>query len=233
MITILIIEDDPSVRDNLADILTLEEFRVITASDGWEGLEAAIEHQPALIICDVMMPELDGYAVVKAVRKQAEICNTPFIFLTAKADRMEQREGMELGADDYLTKPFRPSEVIRAVKVRLERHAATMQPYQDERVRSHSLEEQLKSNAELSEIKDNLLTKLSQDLREPLANVNLALHMLGNAQTDADRDRYINILKQEYNREMRLLREAANLQDLITPNNIQVLRQFNLFRDNS
>ncbi|MGF1459918.1 MAG: response regulator transcription factor [Leptolyngbyaceae cyanobacterium] len=232
MTKILIIEDDPSVLDNLEDILTLEDFVVITATNGREGIEAALKHQPALVLCDVMMPEIDGYEVVSVLRDKPETQNTPFIFLTAKADRLDQREGMESGADDYLTKPFRPNEVLRAIKVRLDRHARLMGAYHDETKRTQSLEKQLQENSELATIKETLLTKLSQNLREPLGNVNLALHMLGKASTDAERARYLTILKQEYAREMRLLKDVANVQEMVTSDNLQVLRKFNLLQDN-
>lgn len=230
MTKILIIEDDPAVLDNLEDILTLEGFEVVTASDGRQGVETALQHAPDLILCDVMMPEMDGHEVVQVMRERPETKTTPFIFLTAKADRLDQREGMESGADDYLTKPFRPSEVIRAIQVRLERHAALMQPYHNETERTKTLEQQLKDNTELSGIKDNLLTKLSEDLREPLGNVNLALHMLGKATTDVERERYMNVLRQEYAREMRLIKDVANLQEMVTPDNLKVLRRFNLLQ---
>ena len=230
MTKILIIEDDPAVLDNLEDILTLEDFQVVTATNGVQGIEAAQQHQPDLILCDIMMPQLDGYGVVTALRANPQTQNIPFIFLTAKADRLEQREGMELGADDYLTKPFRPQEVVKAITTRLDRHAALMQPYYDATQRSTSLEKKLQDSSELADLKANLLTKLSEDLREPLGNVNLALHMLGNAKTEAERDRYINVLKQEYAREMRLLKDVANLQEMITPGNLKVLRQFNLLQ---
>jgi len=230
MTKVLIIEDDPAVLDNLEDILTLEGFKVVTARDGRQGVEAALQHAPDLILCDVMMPEMDGHEVVQMLRERPETKTTPFIFLTAKADRLDQRDGMESGADDYLTKPFRPSEVTRAIRVRLERHATLMQPYRNEMERSKTLEQQLKDNTELSSIKESLLNKLSEDLREPLGNVNLALHMLGKATTDAERERYINVLKQEYAREMRLLKDVANLQEMVTPDNLKVLRQFNLLQ---
>ena len=228
---VLIIEDDPSVLDNLEDILMLEDFQVVTAKNGRHGVEAAKQHQPALILCDVMMPEMDGHDVLKALREEPATSNIPFIFLTAKAHHLDRREGMELGADDYLTKPFRPNEVIKAIRVRLERHAAAMQPYQAEVSRSQVLEQQLQTKASLSEIKESLLNKLAGDLKEPLGNVNLAIHMLEKAKTDTERDRYINVLKQEYAREMRLLNDVANLQEMVTPDNLKVLRQFNLLRN--
>ncbi|MEL6399858.1 MAG: response regulator [Cyanobacteria bacterium J06626_4] len=230
MIKILVIEDDASVLDNLEDILTLENFQVLTAKNGREGVDVALSQLPDLIVCDVMMPEMDGYGVVKCLREEPATKTIPFIFLTAKAERLDYREGMESGADDYVTKPFRPQELINAIEVRLARHASLMQPYHDETQRSTNLSKQLKDSTELANIKENLLDQLSQDLREPLSNVNLALHMLGKAQTDVERERYLSILRQEYAREMRLLKDVANLREMVTAENLQVLQKFNLLR---
>ena len=230
MIKILVIEDDASVLDNLEDILTLENFQVLTAKNGREGVDVALRQLPDLIVCDVMMPEMDGYEVVKCLREEPATKMIPFIFLTAKAERLDYREGMESGADDYVTKPFRPQELINAIEVRLARHASLMQPYHDETKRSTNLSKQLKDSTDLANVKENLLDKLSQDLREPLSNVNLALHMLGKAQTDVERDRYLSILRQEYAREMRLLKDVANLREMVTAENLQVLQKFNLIR---
>ncbi|MGD1931371.1 MAG: response regulator [Leptolyngbyaceae cyanobacterium] len=230
MIKILVIEDDASVLDNLEDILTLENFQVLTAKNGREGVDVALSQLPDLIVCDVMMPEMDGYAVVKCLRDEPATKTIPFIFLTAKVERLDYREGMESGADDYVTKPFRPQELINAIEVRLARHASLMQPYHDETQRSTNLSKQLKDSTELASIKENLLDQLSQDLREPLSNVNLALHMLGKAQTDVERERYLSILRQEYAREMRLLKDVANLREMVTAENLQVLQKFNLLR---
>ncbi|MEM6433105.1 MAG: response regulator [Cyanobacteria bacterium P01_D01_bin.115] len=230
MIKILVIEDDASVLDNLEDILTLENFQVFTAKNGREGIDVALRQLPDLVVCDVMMPEMDGYAVVKCLREEPATKTIPFIFLTAKAERLDYREGMESGADDYVTKPFRPQELINAIEVRLARHASLMQPYHDETKRSTNLSKQLKDSTELANIKENLLDQLSQDLREPLSNVNLALHMLGKAQTDVERERYLSILRQEYAREMRLLKDVANLREMVTAENLQVLQKFNLLR---
>ncbi|MEM9505728.1 MAG: response regulator, partial [Cyanobacteria bacterium P01_E01_bin.43] len=198
--------------------------------NGREGVDVALQQLPDLIVCDVMMPEMDGYAVVKCLREEPATKTIPFIFLTAKAERLDYREGMESGADDYVTKPFRPQELINAIEVRLARHASLMQPYHDEAQRSTNLSKQLKDSTELANIKENLLDQLSQDLREPLSNVNLALHMLGKAQTDVERERYLSILRQEYAREMRLLKDVANLREMVTAENLQVLQKFNLLR---
>ncbi len=119
---ILVIEDNDDIRNNAAEILELSNYKVILAENGKTGVEQAIHHQPDLIICDIMMPELDGYGVLHAIHKNAGIKNTPFIFLTAKAERNDFRKGMELGADDYIIKPFDGTDLLNAVDSRLKKH---------------------------------------------------------------------------------------------------------------
>ena len=118
---ILIIEDDAGIRRSLALSLKTEGYVVLEAPDGRSGLELAMAQAPALIICDINMPEMDGYAVVNAVRHTSGLASTPFIFLTARGERAEMRRGMNLGADDYLTKPFTRDELIETVKARLQK----------------------------------------------------------------------------------------------------------------
>lgn len=118
---ILLIEDNDDIRNNTAEILELSNYKVIVAENGKIGVEKAIEHNPDLIICDIMMPVLDGYGVLHAVHKNETIKNTPFIFLTAKTERSDFRKGMELGADDYITKPFDGTELLNAVDSRLKK----------------------------------------------------------------------------------------------------------------
>ncbi|MEO6732619.1 MAG: response regulator [Ferruginibacter sp.] len=117
--TILVIEDNSDIRDNTAEILELAGFKTLTAKDGRQGVDTALKEKPDLIICDIMMPELDGYGVLHLLRKNPETETIPFIFLTAKTERSDFRKGMEMGADDYITKPFDDSELLSAVDVRL------------------------------------------------------------------------------------------------------------------
>ena len=121
MSKILIIEDQPQMRRNIAFMLEMEGFKVFTADNGRQGLDLVREHEPDLVICDVMMPQLDGYAVLEAVRKEPATATLPFIFLTAKADKPDVRQGMNLGADDYLTKPVGRVDLLAAVRTRLAR----------------------------------------------------------------------------------------------------------------
>ncbi|WP_413161061.1 EAL domain-containing protein [Capilliphycus salinus ALCB114379] len=123
MTKILIIEDEEAIRENIAELLEIENFEVQMASNGMQGLERAKHIIPDLILCDVMMPKLDGYEVLTELRKHPETANIPFIFLTAKAERTDLRQGMNLGADDYLTKPCSSEELLEAIAARLQRNA--------------------------------------------------------------------------------------------------------------
>lgn len=119
---ILIIEDDTVMRENTAEILELAQYQVTTAPNGKKGSLLAKEIKPDLIICDIMMPELDGYGVFHILSKDPLTSSIPFIFLTAKAEKSEMRKGMELGADDYLTKPFEDTELLNAIEARFKKH---------------------------------------------------------------------------------------------------------------
>lgn len=130
MSKILIIEDQPQMRRNLAFILEMEQFEVIVAENGRQGIELARQQQPDLIICDVMMPEQDGYAVLQTIRAEKPTANVPFIFLTAKGDKPDVRQGMNLGADDYLTKPVERGDLLTAVQTRLARRRAHQEDVQ-------------------------------------------------------------------------------------------------------
>jgi DNA-binding NarL/FixJ family response regulator len=118
---ILIIEDQAPMRRNVALMLQMEGFETCTAANGREGIEVARRERPDLILCDVMMPELDGYGVVQALREDSTFATTPFIFLTAKSDRSDIRTGMNFGADDYLTKPVVRDDLLAALQTRLAR----------------------------------------------------------------------------------------------------------------
>jgi CRP/FNR family transcriptional regulator, cyclic AMP receptor protein len=118
---ILVIEDNEHIRDNTAEILQLAQYRVYTAENGIKGVEAAMEFEPDLIVCDIMMPELDGYGVLNIVHNNPALCNTPFIFLTAKSDASDFRKGMDMGADDYIPKPFSGTDLLHAIETRFKK----------------------------------------------------------------------------------------------------------------
>jgi len=122
MKTILLIEDNDDMRENTSEILELANFKVLTAKNGKVGVEIAQKETPDLIICDIMMPVLDGYGVLHLLNKNPDTAGIPFIFLTAKAERLDFRKGMEMGADDYVTKPFDDVELLNAVEARLKKN---------------------------------------------------------------------------------------------------------------
>lgn len=125
---ILVIEDEPEMRRNLTTILRLEKFHALAAENGRAGVDLAKKERPDLILCDVMMPELDGYGALTALRADPNTVTIPFIFLTAKGEKPDIRAGMNLGADDYLTKPVAKSDLLTCIRARLERREQQATP---------------------------------------------------------------------------------------------------------
>ncbi len=125
---ILVIEDEPEMRRNLLTILRLENFAAFGAENGNAGLEQARQVGPDLIICDIMMPGLDGYGVLAALRAESSTATIPFIFLTARGEKPDVRAGMNLGADDYLTKPVAKAELLQSIHARFKRQAEQTKP---------------------------------------------------------------------------------------------------------
>ncbi len=160
MTCILVIEDDPAIRENIAETLEYEGYDVLQADNGSTGVECALRAFPDLILCDVMMPKLDGYGVLAALRSEPSTSTIPFIFLTAKAEWQAVRKGMDLGADDYLAKPHTMPELLAAVHTRLEKRHSI------ERIHQQSVEA----------LNRNLIRMLPHELRTPLNAI------LGNAQ---------------------------------------------------
>ena len=127
---ILLIEDNLAVRENTEEILSLANYKVLTAANGKIGVELAQHEKPDLIICDIMMPELDGFGVLHILSKNEETARIPFIFLTAKTEKSDIRKGMNLGADDYLTKPFDDTDLLNAIEIRLKKHEMQRKQYE-------------------------------------------------------------------------------------------------------
>lgn len=149
---ILVIEDTDNVRDNIVEILESEDYEVHSAENGKLGVEMAINIQPDLVLCDIMMPEMDGYETLKEMRKNVVTSTVPFIFLTAKNTRTDQRLGMELGADDYIPKPFTIEELVGAVSMRLKR----LDEFKE------------KSEKKLKDLTKNMGTPITDVIHEPL-----------------------------------------------------------------
>jgi DNA-binding response OmpR family regulator len=155
---LLAIEDNTEVRENLTDILELSGFNVTAAVDGKDGVEKALKVQPDLIICDVMMPNLDGFGVLNILSKRTETYAIPFVFLTAKTKKEDIRRGMTLGADDYVTKPFYKDELLRVIEIRLDKADELRNSHGNEQNKFVSFFNSAKGFEELK--------KLSNDKRE-------------------------------------------------------------------
>jgi DNA-binding NarL/FixJ family response regulator len=125
MKTVLLIEDHAEMRRNISTILGMENYTVLAAADGRAGVELARTRKPDIILCDVMMPEMDGYAVIQTLRGDPTTAAIPFIFLTAKGEKRDVRSGMNLGADDYLTKPVTATDLLSAIEARMTRAKST------------------------------------------------------------------------------------------------------------
>lgn len=227
---ILIIEDEEPVRANIVELLEAEGFETLATGSGTSGIALAAQQLPDLILCDIMMPATDGYAVLQALRQNSATATIPFIFLTAKSERSDLRQGMNLGADDYLTKPFTADELLTAVATRLKQRAMALQQYAEVKEQAETLNRKAEELQRTVEVKDEIIHKIAQDLRDPLSNINMAVRMLQQASSQAQRDRYIKVLKEECDREIQLLNQVAELQHFLTPDNIKLLQQFNLLK---
>ncbi len=128
-IRILVIEDEQNIRENIQELLEAKGYVIRTAPNGKQGVLEAIDFRPHLILCDVMMPKMDGFKVLEYIRKTSIVQNTPFIFLTARIDKSDLRLGMNLGADDYITKPFSSKELLKSIESRLRRQEKVISEY--------------------------------------------------------------------------------------------------------
>jgi CheY-like chemotaxis protein len=146
---ILVIEDHQDVRENIVEILELANYECLSAANGKEGVKLATQFPPDLIICDIMMPELDGYGVLHILNKREDTRHIPFIFLSAKSEKTDFRKGMSMGADDYLTKPFDDKELLQAIELRLDKRSA-MQPVEatNDSINSLGMEKRLHASLE-------------------------------------------------------------------------------------
>ncbi|NET40358.1 MAG: response regulator [Cyanothece sp. SIO1E1] len=151
MHNILVIDDEVSVRMPLSDLLKFEGFEVLEAADGKTGVKLAMEESPDLIICDVMMPGMGGFEVLEALRSYSTMALTPFIFLTARISPADTERGLNLGADDYVCKPFDPQQLIQRIRARLEKYQV------------------MKDS--LNEVRSNLIGKVPHEFKTPLNGI--------------------------------------------------------------
>ncbi|NBA85924.1 response regulator [Emticicia sp. CRIBPO] len=215
---ILLIEDNYEIRENTAEILELADYSVITAENGRIGVEKARQEKPDLIVCDIMMPVMDGYGVLHLLSKTTDTADIPFIFLTAKADRTDLRKGMEMGADDYITKPFDDVELLNAIESRLKKAEMIRKNYSqnlsglDQLISDVGGEEELAKLAQNREVR--VYKKKSEIYREGDFPLYLFYVIKGKVKTyktnDYGKELIINIFdKDEYLGYVDLLQESS------------------------
>ena len=214
MTKILVIEDEMFVRENIVDLLEAEDFEVFSTENGILGILWAQENTPDLVICDVMMPEMSGHDVLAEMRELPETSLVPFIFLTAMSDKGDIRHGMELGADDYLTKPFTRDDLLSAISTRLLKHARLMKQYYDEQQKVQDLEEQVRELKELR-VED----KLSSEYRQALSRIDTAIKLIKKIQPGQKRDRNIQVIRETCAKEIDILRQNPDLKERISAKN--------------
>jgi two-component system, OmpR family, alkaline phosphatase synthesis response regulator PhoP len=230
MKTILVIEDEQTVRESILDLLEAEGFQSIGGENGKVGVTLARKHHPDLILCDVQMPDLDGYSVLTHLRKSPETAGIPFIFLTARSTKSDIRYGMELGADDYLTKPCTANELLGAISGRLAKQSALLKRFSKRAIATPqgstlpSPEVSSPASDHASGTRDGLLNHFYQELRNPLSNINMALHLLKTPPLTVAPSETIAAVQQEYERELAILHQVYKLQDSLIPESAQLLQ---------
>ncbi|MDT3739809.1 MAG: response regulator [Candidatus Kapabacteria bacterium] len=194
MVRILVIEDEEDIQANIQDLLEIHGYEVITANDGKSGIDKVLSSNPDLIICDINMPVMNGLDLIKELRQYPEFYTIPFLFLTANVSKDSVRTGMGLGADDYITKPYKSSELIQAVEIRIEK--------------SKKIKEIFLSK--LDELKKNISFSIPHELRTPLNSImGFSKLLLGNV-SDFDSKDMENIIGHIHNSGARLLRLIEN-----------------------
>jgi two-component system, OmpR family, alkaline phosphatase synthesis response regulator PhoP len=217
MTTILVIEDEQAVRESLVDLLNAEGFTTIAAENGEMGLRLAMHLRPDLILCDINMPELDGYGVLKALKHQPSTATIPFIVLTARSNQDDFRYCMQLGADDYLQKPCNPEELISAIVARLAKRTA---------IRTAAATETYLSSSS----RDGLLNYFYQELRNPLSNLNTTIYLLQNLTKVSPNNLTVKAIQSDYARELSILQEVSKFDSFLAPECYELLQRCQLER---
>jgi CheY-like chemotaxis protein len=216
MAKILVIEDEDTIREILIEMLEGENFDVIDASNGQHGLQLAQEALPDLIVCDIMMPDIDGFAVLNQLRQNPSTETIPFIFLTAKAAKSDRRQGMALGADDYVVKPFTRDELMGTIAARFKKQTVLNK----------------QSQKKLDELRGNILHALPHELHTPLNGILGLSRVLIDTYDLTQRDEALEMLEEIYTSGKRLYRLTQNFLlhaelELIAadPRRVKVLRR--------
>ncbi|MGD1864672.1 MAG: response regulator transcription factor [Phormidesmis sp.] len=217
MVKILVIEDEMEIRANLLELLSLEGYEIMGADNGVTGVIGAMEFGPDIVLCDVMMPELDGYDVLKTLRQEPKTALIPFIFLTALADKGDLRQGMELGADDYLTKPFTCSEVLSAVETRLNREALMMEKSELAQQQAIAAQQKVQAFQDARDLeKAALISDVRRRMKGTVTQLNRVHSLLQTLPANPERDQCIDMVRGVCAAELKLLARIPNFEYLLS-----------------
>jgi two-component system, OmpR family, alkaline phosphatase synthesis response regulator PhoP len=225
MAKILVIEDEVTVRANIAELLEAEDYEVVTAENGFFGILWAQEKTPDLVICDMMMPAIDGRDVLRALREDPMTASLPFIFLTARADRADMRQGMNMGADDYLTKPFSRQELLESVSARLQKHHRSEERYQKAHEEAVALQEQLRQVQEDKEIE---LVFLEERLQSMAPKLIRAIRLLVQVPPGIYRDNCLALLQEVFSKEIMEIQELPDFSNLAAEDPSGILKELGI-----
>ncbi len=230
---ILVIEDEKTTLNSIVQFLISEGFEASGATNGREGIELAQANLPDLIICDILMPELDGYDVLTYLQQTPETSTIPFIFLTATTDSSSFRIGMEMGADDYLRKPVTSAELLSAIANRLDRQEISEPTYRNEISPNKILSEaDSKQIIEYSEAQNSLIEFLLNGIKPSISRLNQELANLKEVLPESQPMEHLSNLETEFTRLQSVVNQVSELNEILTPENTQILKQFDFLQDN-
>ncbi len=227
---VLVIEDEKTTLNSIVEFLLSEGFEAMGAENGREGIELAQKHLPSLIICDILMPDLDGYDVLTYLQQDPNTAAIPFIFLTATTDSSSFRLGMEMGADDYLRKPVTSAELRAAIASRLRKQEVTISNYvTGESDAQEDLEDKMEQLQSFSDAQSSLFKFLLQGIKPSITQLNQELEELKETPMDSQQEEHLNNLQKEFTRLLAVVNQVSELHKILTPENTTVLSQFSFF----
>ncbi len=231
---ILVIEDEKTTLNSIVQFLISEGFETSGVTNGREGIEFAQEKLPDLIICDILMPELDGYDVLSFLQQVPETSTIPFIFLTATTDSSSFRIGMEMGADDYLRKPVTSAELLSAIANRLDRQELNEYSSQPNKTNQQKVlnESDSQQIVDYSEAQNSLIKFLLNGIKSPINKLNQELIDLKEVLSGSGGTEQLNNLEVEFARLQSIVNQVSELNEILTPENTQILKQFDFLQDN-
>ena len=227
---ILVIEDEKTTLNSIVEFLLSEGFEAMGAENGREGIDLAQKHLPSLIICDIKMPDLDGYDVLTYLQQDPNTAAIPFIFLTATTDSSSFRLGMEMGADDYLRKPVTSAELRAAIASRLRKQEVTINNYVAGEVDSQgNFEDRMEQLQSYSEAQSSLFKFLLQGIKPSITQLTQEIEDLKETPMDSQQQEHLDNLQQEFTRLLAVVNQVSELHKILTPENTNVLSQFSFF----